>query len=162
MKVTDRFLVGIVAGVVLLVGVAFAVAFLRPEPEYRPDDTPEGVTHNYLLALRQYDYARAHGYLSPRLPGYPANSEEFAQDVRDNSYNFDLDDRSVTLEVESARLTGNTATVTVRRTVFYGGGLFDSSEYSGSFDVRLRREGGGWKIVEAGQYWAYCWGSRGC
>jgi len=46
MKITDKFLIGSVAGVILLVSVAFAVAFLRPKPTYQSDDTPEGVAHN--------------------------------------------------------------------------------------------------------------------
>jgi hypothetical protein len=70
MKGTDRFLIGIVAGVVILVVAVLAIALLRPnQPSYEPDDTAEGVAHNYLLALQLEDYGRAQGCLSRSLPG---------------------------------------------------------------------------------------------
>ena len=81
MKSTDRFLIGIVIGVVVLVIAAFGVAFLGPKPAYQSDDTPEGVAHNYLLAIQREDYARAYGYLSPDLRGYPASDEQFIEDM---------------------------------------------------------------------------------
>jgi len=77
MKNTDKFLVGIVVGVVVLVATAFAVALLRPKPTYQLEDTPKGVAHNYLLALQQEDYKRAYGYLSPTIEGYPTSAEAF-------------------------------------------------------------------------------------
>ncbi|MFQ5854248.1 MAG: hypothetical protein ACE5LU_01190 [Anaerolineae bacterium] len=163
MKGTDRFLIGIVAGVVLLVGVAFAVAFLRPEPSYRPEDTPEGVAHNYLFALQQEDYARAYGYLSPTLKGYPASVEIFTEDIHDHRWSFRTDRDSVTLEVESARITGNRVLVSVRETRFYGRRLFDSSQYTNTFDMKLQRENGAWKIIASDSYWLECWDElRGC
>ena len=37
----------------LLVIVAIIAVLRQPEPEYMLDDIPEGVVHNYLLALQQ-------------------------------------------------------------------------------------------------------------
>jgi hypothetical protein len=168
MKNTDKFLIGIVAGVGLLVGVAFAVALLRPKPAYRPDDTPEGVAHNYLLALRQADYARAYGYLSPTLAGYPASADAFAGEVYKFDWNFRVGDSSVTLEVTSARVTGERAIVSVRERRFSEGGLFGSSESTDTFDMTLQRDAAGlaraaWKIVASDSYWAWCWDDNaGC
>jgi len=51
MKSSDRFLIVIIIGIVLLAGGAFALTLTRPEPTYRSEDTPEGVATNYLLAL---------------------------------------------------------------------------------------------------------------
>jgi hypothetical protein len=42
MKSNDRFLIGIVVGVLLLVIISFVVVLRQPLPTYRPDDTPEG------------------------------------------------------------------------------------------------------------------------
>jgi len=165
MKTTDKFLIGIVAGVILLVGVAFAVAFLRPKPTYQSEDTPGGVAHNYLLALKQADYARAYGYLSPTLVGYPDSAEAFAEDVENNHWNFGSGDDSVTLEVASVRdlFGGFRAVVSVRERRFYQGGLFGSSEYANAFDISLLRLNDRWQIVESGSYWAWCWGNEeGC
>ena len=163
MKNTDKFLTGIVIAVVLLVGAAFAVALLRPKPVYRSEDAPEGVAHNYLLALQQRDYDRAYGYLSPTIDGYPASAQAFATDIQNNSWNFRLDDTSTTLEVDSARITGDQATVTVRETRFNQGGLFESSQYTNTFEMRLRRGEGVWRITGSDAYWAYCWDDKdGC
>lgn len=158
MKGTDRFLIGIVAGVVLLVGVAIAVVLLRSDDaSYQPDDTPEGVAHNYLLALQQEDYERAYGYLSPTLSGYPASSQEFTKDVEDHAWSFSRDDDDVSLAVESVKVTGDRARVSVRQTTFYSGGVFDSGQHTTNFDMTLRREGDEWQVVEADEYWWRCW-----
>lgn len=159
MKGPDKFLIGIVAAVALLVVVTFTVAFLRPEPTYQSDDTPEGVAHNYLLALQQEDYERAYGYLSPTIEGYPATPEAFAADIRRDSWGFDLNETSITLVVESANITGDSARASVRRTRFYQGRLFQSSQRSTKFDITLGRDesDGTWKIVEADSYWNRCW-----
>jgi hypothetical protein len=164
MKGADKFLIGIVAGIVLLVGAVLVVVLLRPsQPSYQPDDTPEGVAHNYLLALQLEEHERAYGYLSPTLPGYPDDLEAFERDVEDNRWSFGYFDDSVSLAVESSDVSGDRAEIVVRRTQFRRGGLFDSGQYSSTFDMTLRREAGAWKITESDRYWASCWGRKdGC
>ena len=157
MKGTDRFLIGVVAGVVLLVGVTIAVVLLRSgEVTYQPDDTAEGVAHNYLLALQREDYERAYGYLSPTLPGRPANVQEFTKDAEDHAWSFSQGE-NVSLAIEAVRVTGDRATVSIRETTYYRGGVFDSGQYTTSFDMTLRREGDEWGVVKADRYWWRCW-----
>jgi hypothetical protein len=164
MKGTDKFLIGIVAGVVLLVIVVLAVALLRPnELAYEPDDTAEGVAHNYLLALQLEEYERAYGYLWPSLPGHPADAEAFERTVQDNHWHFAYGDDDVSLAIEAVRVTGDRATIVVRLTAFYRGGLFDSGQFSNTFDMTLRRQDGAWKVADSERYWAACWeASEGC
>lgn len=157
MKGTDRFLIVIVGGVVLLVGVVIAVALLRSgEVSYQPDDAPEGVAHNYLLALQREDDERAYSYLSPTLPGYPSTAQEFTKELDDHSWSFSRPD-DVSLAVDSVKVTGDRAKVSVRRTTFYSGGVFDSGQSSSTFEMTLVREGDQWQVVEADRYWWRCW-----
>ena len=164
MKGTDKFLVGIVAGIVLLVGAVLVVAFLRPnQPAYQPDDTPEGAAHNYLLALQLDEYERAYGYLLPTLPGHPDSLDAFERDIEDRRWNFGYDGDDVSLAIESVDVSGYRAKIVVRRTQFSRGGLFDSGQSSYTFEMTLRREAGAWKVAESDRYWASCWEwSEGC
>jgi hypothetical protein len=155
MKQTDRFLLAIIAGVVVLVAVALALALTRPAQGYLPETTPGAVAHNYLLAIKQRDDARAYGYLSPELSGHPATLDEFAADIDRYSWSFSRD--SATISVGSERISAERAVVTIDETRFYEGGLFSSSQYTTSFSVTLRRQGEGWKIISADSYWALCW-----
>ena len=158
MKGTDRFLIGIVAAVIVLVGVVLALALLRPnQPSYQPDDTPEGVAHNYLLALQLEEYERAYGYLSLALPGYPDDSDAFERDVEDNRWNFGYYDDDVSLSVEAVDASGDRAKIIVRKTQFYRGGLFDSGQHSTTFEMTLLQEEGVWRLTESNRYWASCW-----
>ncbi len=163
MKSTDRFLIGVVIGAIVLVGAAVAIALLRPPPTYQPDDTPAGVSYNYLLALRKKDFARAYGYLSPGLPGYPRSADDFVKHVEQNTWMFDQSG-SRAFEIQSTQVTGeNRASVTVREQRFYEGDLFDSRSSFSTFDLRLRQDGGVWKIYFGDSYWLSCWeNSDGC
>lgn len=159
MKKTDKILIAIVSGIALLVVTAFAVALMRPKPTYQPENTPEGVAFNYLFALQQKDYARAHGYLSSSIPGYPRDAEAFANDVRDYAWNFSaVDMGSMTLEVEPANINGQRADVLAKETHFYENGLFNSGQYTNTYNIALQLESNGsWKIISADNYWFYCW-----
>ncbi len=109
------------------------------------------------------DYERAYGYLSPALPGHPADAETFERHVQSNRWSFGYYDDDVSIAVEAVNVTGNRAKIVVRRTVFYRGGLFDSGQSSSTFDMTLRREAGAWKIAASDRYWAECWESaNGC
>lgn len=164
MKKTDKILIGIVAGIILLVVVAFTVALSQPKPAYQAEDTPEGVAFNYLFALQQKDYERAYGYISPSLNGYPRDVEVFADDIRDRSYNFSrLNDSSITLEVDSVDvIIGKRVDIEIRETRFYEGDLFNSGQYTNTFNTTLRQdENGLWKIVDSDRYWLACWDEYG-
>lgn len=164
MKVNDRFLFGIVGGIGVLVVVAFGAALLRPAPAYQPDDTPEGVAYNYVLALLQDDFARARGYLDPLLRGYPRSAEEVALTVDKYAWAFRRGGEIGTVEVVRARTTGDrSAEVTMAYRLFRAGGLFASNTSGTSFQVRLSLRSSGWKVVGATAFWASCWDNlSGC
>jgi len=63
----DRFLLGILIFIGLLVIAALALFFIRQDSQvYVADDTPEGVTRNYALALQKQDFQRAYDYLAEK------------------------------------------------------------------------------------------------
>jgi hypothetical protein len=156
MKSTDKFLIGIVAAIVLLIVVALVVTLTLPGLTYQTEDTPEGVAHNYLVALQKEEYERAYSYLSTNLEGYPASAEEFAEHVQDDSWRFRLN-TDTTLSVVSARITGSLATVRVRESHFRSGDLFDTDQSISFFEMGLQLEEGEWKIVDADYYFSRCW-----
>ena len=51
--------------------------------EYQSDDGPGAVAYNYLLALAEKDFNRAYGYLSPDLPGYPPDVDQFILELEE-------------------------------------------------------------------------------
>jgi hypothetical protein len=157
MKTTDKILICIVAGIVLLIVVAFVFTFTRPEATYLAEDTPEGIAHNYLLALQKEEYERAYSYLSPTIKGYPSSVDKFIKHVHNNAWQFRLN-VNATLSVESTKITGNSAVVAMRETRFRGGDLFDSGQSSSLFNMDLHLENGVWKIVDSDYYFAWCWG----
>jgi hypothetical protein len=158
---TDKFLIGIVAGVIVLVCAAFLMVLLRPAPSYRADDTPENVVHNYLLAVQQKDYARGIGYLSEDLRGRPKTAERFASDVSKYSWRFRSDNANTSWVVQKSDITGDLADVSVQETQFYGNSLFGSSQYTNTVRFQLHREDGAWKLFNADAYWMDCWDNNG-
>jgi len=157
MKNTDKFLIGIIVGIVVLIVVAFVLTMVQPEPAYQAEDTPEGVTHNYLLALQNQDYDRAYEYLSPSLPNYPKDLDAFIRDVERYDYQFRTNGGS-TLSVQSSDIRGDRATVKVLESRFYGRGLFDSSQEFNNFNMNLKLENGDWKLISSDFYFYWCWG----
>ncbi|MCP4427065.1 MAG: hypothetical protein GY803_21455 [Chloroflexi bacterium] len=161
MKGTNKILIGIVAGVVLLVVVAFVVTLRQPPPSYQDEATPDGIAHNYLLALRQSDYERAYGYLSPTLPGYPRDLDQFILDIEKRRWRF-RQDEDVSLAIISTSVNDQTATVKVQETWHYDynllEGLFGGNQSVRNFNVTLRHSDGAWRIINAGYYyWDSCW-----
>ena len=166
MRGTDKRLIVIVAGTVILVAVLFILTRLHSKaPEYQADDTPQGVVYNYVLAMQLKDYGRAYSYLSSTLPGYPTGGQ-FAIDAERSNANiyhppyeaiWHADD--VSPIIESVEIDGDMAQVLVRMTPTGRGDLFDRGQGSYAFYVSLERQDGAWKISYSESYWFDCWHS---
>jgi hypothetical protein len=162
MKSSNKFLIGIVIGAVLLISASIIIVLLKPEPTYQPEDTPGGVAHNYLLALQNEDYDRAYTYLSSTLPGYPATVSQFTESIEDYSWYFQLG-TDTTLAVDTEEITGSKAVILVRETRFQNRGLFENSTRISTFEMDLKKVGDQWKIVDSDRYFVWCWGNEsGC
>ncbi|MFO7680556.1 MAG: hypothetical protein R6X34_10940 [Chloroflexota bacterium] len=158
MQGSNKFLFGIVIGIVLLVIITFSVVMLRPEPTYQDDSTPEGAAHNYLLAIQNQDYERAFSYIPHKYP-YPIDAADMADTIGLDSHRFDTDS-DFSLAVDSVQMRGeDKALVTVRKTTFYTSGLMGSEETSRTFTLDMILENGVWKVSEGESYWSSsCWG----
>ena len=152
----DKFLIGIVIGIVLLVVIALASVMVRGRgsEEYVADDTPAGVARNYFLAIQQRDFEKAYGYLSDTLESKP-ELDDFIREMDDAARNSEM-----TLQVGETRMGDATTQVDVTLTTYRVGGLFENSSYTNHDTVFLQATGDGsvWKITEFPYpYWGYYW-----
>lgn len=155
---SDRFLLAIVAGTILLVIVAFIVVSRRPEPEFQTEDSPEGVVHDYLLALQLGDYQRAYSLLSPEIV-YPADIDEFYDSLRANPWEFTVSDNYAQVVETSEPISDNSVAVVVRE-IYNTNSLFAGDDYFDTFRMRVENDGDGWKVVSGERYWSSCWGEE--
>lgn len=154
----DRFLWIIVGGALALViaGIVSVGLVARQTPAPLPDDTPEGVVHNYFLALQNGEYDRAYGYLSDNLEEKPSVSE-FATQLR-RMTDYRSGEHSIRMKIERTSLEDDEAWVEVTVSEFRAHSLFDRSEYTRHETVSLQRENGQWRITQFFYpYWQWEW-----
>ncbi|WP_287907085.1 hypothetical protein [Chloroflexus sp.] len=156
---SDRFLLGIIGGTVVLVVVALVMVLTRSTPDYRPDNEPSAVVFNYLLAIQRGDYERAYTYLSPTLPGYPSSVQKMRSDLSWLSNS----NEEVSFAIADTKINGDQATVTVRETRFYRGGLIGGSQTTSTFTMDLQRNADGWQLIGSTSWemWSSCWSQKG-
>ncbi len=151
---SDKFLMGIVAGIVLLIVVAIIVVLTRGQWEdYVADDSPAGVVHNYFLAIQRQDYDKAYDYLSDEIKSKP-DRDDFIFVVDD------FGNRSeASLQIGESTINGDRAHVQVSITTYSGGGPFDSGSYASRDTAHLRATANGdWKLIQFPYpYWGYDW-----
>ena len=147
----DKFLIGILIGIGALVVLALTLFFTRQgKVEYMTDATPEGVTHNYLLALVNKDYQKAYGYLAglDNKPTY----EEFRQSFLSGNTNPD----SAGADVGAAQIDQDVASVEL--TVYYSYNDPFSANTGSSDRSSLVLQDGVWKITYMPySFWGYDW-----
>ncbi len=148
----DRFLLGILVGIGLLVVISVIAFFARQrQVVYRPEGDPAGVVHNYVLALQQGDFQRAYSYLadSPNKPDAARFQQDFA------SGKLDLSNAGV--EVGDASTSGDLASVSVTL-VHTNRGPFESGSWREYQTATLLRQNGAWKISNFPYpYWGWDW-----
>ncbi len=148
----DRFLTGILIGIALLIVAALAVYFTRQDQaNYVAENTPQGVVHNYVLAVMNKDYEKAYGYLAD-LENKPTFSE-FRQAFAVGR----LNSANNSIQIGKGTASGNDATVEVN--MVYSPGDPFSSGYNNVGTAQLVRQGGAWKISSMPTYnlWDYSW-----
>ena len=148
----DRFLTGILIGIGVLVVIALAVFFTRKDSQtYVSEDTPEGVVHNYVLAILNKDYEKAYGYLAD-LKNKP-NYDEFRRPFL-NGY---VRPEDTAVDVGVSEISGDEASVEVSQ--IYNSGDPFSSGYRDTQRAILVRQNGAWRLsnLPAYNFWYYDW-----
>ncbi|PKO04968.1 MAG: hypothetical protein CVU41_14505 [Chloroflexi bacterium HGW-Chloroflexi-3] len=147
----DRFLNGILTGIGVLILIALVLFFVRQQQaEYLPDDSPEGVVHNYILGVVQHDYERAYSYLADiqKKPDFPQFQMELARSENEI--------KRVSVTFGEIFITDDSATVALNMSQSYGGPITRSSWYAET--AQLIRENGTWKIVNMPYpLWSWNW-----
>jgi len=148
----DRFLTGILIGIAILVIAALAIFFLRRDRQtYVSDTTPEGVVHNYVLAILNKDYQKAYGYLADQehKPTYDEFRSSFLRGM--------INPGNSAVDVGASEIDGDTASVEVD--VIYTPSDPFSSGYRDAQHALLVNQDGNWKITSMPTYnfWDYNW-----
>jgi hypothetical protein len=143
----DRFLLGIVAGIVVLVVASIVVVLtIGPSRAAQPADTatPVGVVQAYVEAVRAEDYTRAHSYLTQKT----RTEVEERESKERYPYRPHIDDH-VRILVGPAMVNGDTAEVPLTVSRFYARNEpFSTSTTHHDVTVRLVREYGEWRITQ--------------
>ena len=148
----DRFLLGILIFIGVLVVAALVLFFVRNEkPAYGPEDTPEGVLYNYAMALQLHDYERAYGYLAEQ------NNKPIYDTFRLAFLTRQLDTSNSALQIGNAQmLPGGEAWVDI--TIENAGNGLLSSGWSSTDKARLIKQNGAWKITYLpNPFWGWDW-----
>jgi len=148
----DKFLTGILAGIGALILLALVLFFTRRDgrQDYIEADSPEGVAHNYVLAVLNKDYQKAYGYLADldHKPTY----EEFRQSF----FNGMINPNDAGVEIGSAEVNGSEAVVTL--SIYYSVNDPFSSRYASEDRALLVKQDGAWKLNSMPyNFWDYGW-----
>ena len=144
----DRFLTVILVGIATLVVIALVVFFLRQNSQsYISEDAPEGVVHNYVLAVLNDDYEKAYAYLADldHKPTYEQFRDAFITGVVNPS--------NATVDIGDSEITDDTASVEVA--LIYTPSDPISTGYRDVQRAVLVRQDGAWKLSSLPCY--YFW-----
>ena len=147
----DKFLTGILIGIGALILLALGLFFLRQDKrDYVAETSPDGVVHNYVLAVLNKDYQKAYGYLAD-LKNKPTY-EEFRQSF----FNGVVNPGDVGVEVGSVEINGAEAVVSL--SVYYSNSDPFSSRYASQDRALLVKQNGEWKLNSMQyNFWSYNW-----
>ncbi|MEW6085312.1 MAG: hypothetical protein AB1607_12015 [Chloroflexota bacterium] len=148
----DRFLTGILIGIGVLIIIALAVFFSRKDSQtYISDDTPEGVVHNYIVAVLNADYEKAYGYLADL-----DNKPEY-EDFRQAFLSGYVNTSGAAVDIGESHVNGDEAYVEVA--LIYNPSDPFSTGYRDVQRAGLVLQDGAWKISSMPTYyfWNYDW-----
>ncbi|MBP6177133.1 MAG: hypothetical protein KA473_09575 [Anaerolineales bacterium] len=147
----DKFLTGILLGIGGLVVLALVLFFTRQEKrDYIADDTPDGVVHNYVLAVLNKDYQKAYGYLADldHKPTY--------EDFRQSFFNGMVNPVDAGVDIGAVNINADEAVVSL--SIYYASNDPFSSRYASEERALLVKQNGNWKLNSMPyNFWDYNW-----
>lgn len=147
----DKFLTGILIGIGVLILLALGLFFTRQDKrDYVAETAPDGVVHNYVLAVLNKDYQKAYGYLADleHKPTY----EQFRQSF----FNGMVNSGDVGVDIGTVEIHDGEAIVTLD--VYYSSSDPFSSRYSNTERALLVEQNGDWKLSSMPyNFWDYGW-----
>lgn len=147
----DKFLTGILLGIGGLVVLALVLFFTRQEKrDYIADDTPDGVVHNYVLAVLNKDYQKAYGYLAAldHKPTY--------EDFRQSFFNGMVNPVDAGVDIGAVNINADEAVVSL--SIYYASNDPFSSRYASEERALLVKQNGNWKLNSMPyNFWDYNW-----
>lgn len=150
----DRFFIGVIAGIVLLILVALVLFFIRQNQSANIDETtPAGVVSSYVLAIQHKDFEKAYSYLAEgtNRPSLLAFQSSFLAYQGAEAANTPVE-----IGEEIIDKTGETAAVQI--TLVHGGRSFLDDVYRESQIAQVVKSGPTWKIMAFPYpYWSYDW-----
>lgn len=147
----DRFLIVILGFILFLVVIAVGLFFIRQEPQtYGPEDSPEGVVRNFVLALQADDYSRAYSYLQDATD--KPNFSTFQQSLLRNETRFS----SIGIQLGEVEIFEDNARVDVN-IIHNSSDPFDST-WNENATALLLLQDGKWVITSMPYpYWGWDW-----
>ena len=147
----DRFLIVILSCISLFIVLAVGLFLVRQQPQgYGPEDTPDGVIRNYVLALQAGDYHRAYGYLQEgeQKPEFTLFQQAALRNETANS--------SVAVQLGEVSISGDHARVDIN-IVHFNNDPFNRS-WDESAAALLTLQDGVWRITSMPYpYWGWDW-----
>ena len=142
----------ILVGIVVLIVAALVVFYARQNKDnYVHEDNPDGVVHNYILAVLNKDYQKAYGYLADlsNKPTFDEFRTAFAVGR--------LAPSSSGTKVGQATVTGNDASVEVTSIYMSSDPFSQANANPGA--AQLVNQNGVWKISSMPTYnlWDFSW-----
>ncbi|MDK1029689.1 MAG: hypothetical protein QGM50_06820 [Anaerolineae bacterium] len=147
----DRFLLGILVGIGLLIVIALTLFLTRQETqEYVSEDKPEGVVRNYVLALYNDDFEKAYTYLAE------GESKPTYKEFRSARFKNYGNTSNTGLEIGETDINGNQAFVELY--LIYGPSDPFSSSYRSAEEGQLELQDGEWKLLQMPYtFWNFNW-----
>jgi hypothetical protein len=147
----DRFLLIILTCIGLLMILSIAIFFIRNKSiEYKADNTPSNIVHNFVAAIYQHDYEKAYTYLAddPNKPDFEKFRAQYTLNGNDQS--------RPGVEILSENIDGETAIVQINFLQSAGGPF--ASSYRNDETARLIKQSNQWKIIQMPYiFWQYEW-----